>query len=729
MKHILPTIRLLLPPGIALLSAIYLLLLLPGNAGAVSAQAVLLSSNPAADAVLQTPPTQVHLWFSEDLNPALSTAEVVNSSQIRMDNQDAQVNVSDSKELDLSVQANLPADVYTVVWRTDSADDGHVLSGSFPFTMANPDGTVPLLAAGVNPGQGILGNTGSGSSSTLGATDIFYLLMVVLVELGAIFWVGAQFWLNFVLQNVSEKHQTERALTSQIEQRFERRFSLPTLLLLLLANLGLLYGQVLYLTGGNWGAAFSGQLLSEQISGGHFGAYWLMRLVVLLLALALSLFMLVSNQRSRAISVALPLVNLFLGAMLFVAMTMSGDAGGVESVMLPYAIVLDWLHLIAAALWIGGMLYIYLIYLPTMKGVALPERARSLLAILPQYAPLAVAGVVIMAISGPLTATFHLTSVDQFLNTAYGRTLLIKILLICVLLATSGYQIFWLRPRLKKEYQKYTYATDRLAQLQVTTSEETPEQLALASISSGVADLANVTGTERNDAPASAISLEVETPDPSLSSDETSLESTSISASTSSSSQAASPPDPAGSHKLLAHQVRLREGRLNKKVTLITRLLRWEPWLGVAIIICVGLMNIFLAPLAAANALQQQQQQNSNNNTLTGPFKSTAKTSDGAYNVTLSVSPNRFGTNVFTVQIASLQTGQTPNLNGTSVTLYTTMLDMNMGTDSINLPADGKGSFSASQTLSMAGNWGVEVQVHTPDNELHKVTFKIVTPF
>src|SRR5258707_7974597 len=379
--------------SLAFLGALALTLLLPSLASALPAHAILLTSNPKKDAVLHKVPTQVQMWFSEDLNPALSTVQVVNSERQRVDKSDAHMNAGNSKEMDISLQANLQPDVYVVVWRTDSADDGHVLLGSFLFTVANTDGTVPQLAAGSNPAQGLLGNASASTPGTLDGPTFFNLIVVTLVDLAAIFWVGAQLWVNFVLQAAAEKHVEERPLNTQIERRFERRFSLPTLVLLLLANLGVLYGQVLTLTGNNWGSAFNFQLLSEQASSGRFGTYWLLRMGIILLALLVNLSMLLSKKRPHAIEHALPLVNLFLGSILFIAITMSGHAAAVSAIFAPYSVVLDWLHLLASALWVGGMLYILLVYLPLLKARPLPERARSLLAMLPQFSPLAIAGV------------------------------------------------------------------------------------------------------------------------------------------------------------------------------------------------------------------------------------------------------------------------------------------------------------------------------------------------
>lgn len=137
-------------------------------------------------------------------------------------------------------------------------------------------------------------------------------------------------------------------------------------------------------------------------------------------------------------------------------------------------------------------------------------------------------------------------------------------------------------------------------------------------------------------------------------------------------------------------------------------------------------MNVFAGTLTPTIAAPTSQQQSG---TTTAPFNGTAKTSDGKYSVILNITPNRFGTNVFTVHVTDAQTNQQLNATQAGVTIYTTMLDMAMGTDSLDLQADSKGGFSGSGDLSMGGNWGIQVQVRTLDNTLHEASFKIYAPF
>ena len=57
------------------------------------------------------------------------------------------------------------------------------------------------------------------------------------------------------------------------------------------------------------------------------------------------------------------------------------------------------------------------------------------------------------------------------------------------------------------------------------------------------------------------------------------------------------------------------------------------------------------------------------------------------------------------------------------------MLDMDMGTDTVNLQPNGHGSFSASGDLAMSGNWQIRIQVRTPDSSLHEAKVDLFTPF
>ena len=272
-----------------------------------------------------------------------------------------------------------------------------------------------------------------------------------------------------------------------------------------------------------------------------------------------------------------------------------------------------------------------------------------------------------MAVTGPFNATFRLSSWDQFLTTAYGRTLVIKILLVGGLLLTSAIHVGLLRPRLRKEYKKYNYVIQRLRSRQAVTAA-----------SSRVVEL------DGQQASTSTVELDYST-------------------------------------KSITQQVKLREERLTRGTLRLMKLLRWEPVLGVAVLVCVGLLNVFGGTLLPATTTQPQTVGQSK------PFNTSFQTTDDKFTVTLNINPNRFGTNVFTVSVVDNKTHAPTTSVG--VSLYTTMLEMDMGTDSINLLPDWKGHFSANGDLSMSGHWQVRIQIRTSDNTLHEAKVDFITPF
>lgn len=598
------------------------------------------------------------MWFSEDLNPTFSTAQVITVKNQRVDLKNAHIAPGDPREMDVSLQS-IPPGVYVVIWRTQSADDGHILTGSFIFKVANPDGSIPSFN-GALPGTNDLGSSTSGlSSGQLDGPSVFSLIMTTLVDLGVIFWVGAQLWRTFVLQLTDSEgleEQEQHAIEKRANERFERIFSLPTLLVILLANLGILVGQALSITGGNWLSAFSPALLAPLAADGRFGTYWTMREIVVLLAIALTLYMLFARRHSPIVNEISSWAYLLLGLALLIAVTMSGHAAAVNNNIMVYAVLGDWLHLLAASLWIGGMIFLAVVYLPVLRGRSLIEQARSLLAILPRYSPLAITGVIIMAVTGPFNATVHMDSFAQLLTTAYGRTLDIKVLLVAALLATSATHVGLLRPRLAKEYNKYS------ASLDIASQQGTGE--------TGQVESAEPAGQPEQSA--------------------------------------------AGPVKQLERQVARRTQRLSA-------ILRWEPLLGVAVLVCTGLLTVFAGTLQPP--IPQGQQPGAS---PIKPFVTTVKTTDNKYTIKLNVSPNRFGTNVFTVTVLDSKGAVDSNVG---VSIYTTMLDMDMGTDTVNLQPDGKGNFSSEGDLSMSGHYDVRIQIRTPDNTLHEADVKMFTPF
>jgi|SRR5579883_248401 hypothetical protein len=127
----------------------------------------------------------------------------------------------------------------------------------------------------------------------------------------------------------------------------------------------------------------------------------------------------------------------------------------------------------------------------------------------------------------------------------------------------------------------------------------------------------------------------------------------------------------------------------------------------------------------ASSATQQPRPQPT---TVARPFHATVQTFDGAFTVTLDITPDHSGVNLFTAQVRDNHANRPAT--HVQIVLYTTMQDMAMGTDSIALHDDGKGQFSASgSNLSMGGHWAIGITIATTDHIIHKAGVSFVVPW
>lgn len=108
-----------------------LVLLLSGSRA--SAHANLERAEPAVGSEVGKPPTQVKLWFSQELEPTFSRVQVFDSGGKQIDKKDVRIDPKDHKLMTISVPG-LPPGKYKVVWKVVSIDT-HRTTGTFHFTV------------------------------------------------------------------------------------------------------------------------------------------------------------------------------------------------------------------------------------------------------------------------------------------------------------------------------------------------------------------------------------------------------------------------------------------------------------------------------------------------------------------------------------------------------------------------------------------------------------------
>jgi copper transport protein len=102
----------------------------------------------------------------------------------------------------------------------------------------------------------------------------------------------------------------------------------------------------------------------------------------------------------------------------------------------------DWLHLVAAILWVGG-----LVALATCVWPLAPELRRGAFL---GFSRIATVLVAVLVLAGTYLSIERLTSIGELWSTSYGQALLVKIAIVCVALAWGAVHHFFVRPRLER---------------------------------------------------------------------------------------------------------------------------------------------------------------------------------------------------------------------------------------------------------------------------------------
>jgi copper transport protein len=358
----------------------------------VAAHALLLSSEPAANAVVATAPTAVRMTFTEPPDLRLSSVRVLDVSGANHASGAATADAGDAATLTVPVET-LADGVYTVAWRTVSSVDGHTAAGSFAFSVGA--GTPPA-------GQGPSGRSGSldaaGTSSvspaSVAARAATYLGLIAL--LGALLTSGAL---------VGERARRSGGLAP------------GGWLLAVAGSVAILVTQ----------AADAGVSVADALDSSLGADLWL-RLVPLLAAgPALLAAARVRSWRRPAMSIAVVLVALAL-----LADAVASHAATV--VAPPLNVGLQWLHAMGVAVWLGGLVGLLL----ELRDPDLEGRAR----LVARFSRWATVGILLVAVTGVVRAAFELHSPGELTSTDYGRLLVAKLALFGCLAALGAVNHF-----------------------------------------------------------------------------------------------------------------------------------------------------------------------------------------------------------------------------------------------------------------------------------------------
>ena len=100
---------------------------------AAHAHAFLDHADPRVGSTVPVAPAELRLWFSQDVEPAFTTIEVLDASGRRVDGGHVEADPNDRTMLRSALQKRPPG-AYTVKWRSVSVDT-HPSQGRFTFRV------------------------------------------------------------------------------------------------------------------------------------------------------------------------------------------------------------------------------------------------------------------------------------------------------------------------------------------------------------------------------------------------------------------------------------------------------------------------------------------------------------------------------------------------------------------------------------------------------------------
>ena len=100
--------------------------------------------------------------------------------------------------------------------------------------------------------------------------------------------------------------------------------------------------------------------------------------------------------------------------------------------------LLTWIHLISAAIWVGGSLFIGIVFSPLLKTMAnsLEERMQIMIRVGRRFNKIAVPSLIILMATGLYSSHVLLGKPELLIATSYGTFLIIKIILVIALIIT-----------------------------------------------------------------------------------------------------------------------------------------------------------------------------------------------------------------------------------------------------------------------------------------------------
>lgn len=474
--------------------------ILSNDSNIAHAHSLPVTQSPPANSIIpkgSALPTMVVIDFSERPDPNVSTIEVLNSRNERVDKGDFVIIGDHDRQAMTTLDTRKLTDgVYTVSWMTQSNDNGHVARGSYVFGIGNVG---PGAATTTSSFNGTLNQRQPQVTAVTSNLDGIIKWPLIVSQATIVGGIFSHFflWEKFGSRiegkkNVSGAKNNDDKVSSEYNianlpwlKRFSVMLVASSVAIIASASSSIIL-QVIELSSSN-NTISTYFFVFKSILHGSAGITWLAQTItaVVIIGCSLGYYYLSKRQnfaednitekditeqrqqnplerrevlklsREKHIQLsrsALLLCALVMGAISIFASSANSHNAGVT--FLPsLAAFMDWLHFMAVSTWIGGLFYISAILLSAIRSKSYITRTRTttpsakastllvyyLAILLPRFSIIATVSLGVIGISGLYMRWIQLHSFNNLFATPYGNILIIKLSAVLPLVLLGAY--------------------------------------------------------------------------------------------------------------------------------------------------------------------------------------------------------------------------------------------------------------------------------------------------
>ncbi|MBT6083786.1 MAG: copper resistance protein CopD, partial [Nitrosopumilus sp.] len=358
------------------------------------------------------------VFFSEPVELDFSTLKVLDNNGNQIDNKDTNY-YQDEKSL-IVTTSPLEDGVYTVTTKVLSKVDGHLVPGAFLFAVGDVVIDPKLLENQDSIDLIFFPEAGARFPGIVGQTIVLGVIIASLIIWG------------------TQNKQLIKEELEQIEFTHHQKFMSITgigLMLVFISNVLMIAVQTVRL-----------ETTPIEAIQTNFGSIWLIRMAITIVLLGIWFGL--DRKKNLTKKTQIPM----LIAMLALIGTSSLIGHGAASGETP-ALILDYIHNLVAAVWIGGIFYFVFTLLPTLSQLKEINKEKMSLALIPRFSIAFIISIGIVIITGPLLMWFLESDVGLITESVYGQLIMLKIVIAGIMIGLGGFFQFRVQRTAEKNFQ------------------------------------------------------------------------------------------------------------------------------------------------------------------------------------------------------------------------------------------------------------------------------------